>query len=163
MPMPNPRSHRTINSFKPVLKWSLWLFLLVLIAMALLFAGGKLYQNWDQDPDRGAIPMPTSALDRKSTRLNSSHVAISYAVFCLNTTHTPCSPLFPYTTLFRSMPMPNPRSHRTINSFKPVLKWSLWLFLLVLIAMALLFAGGKLYQNWDQDPDRGAIPMPTSA
>src|SRR5690625_5781553 len=24
-------------------------------------------------------------LDRKSTRLNSSHVAISYAVFCLNT------------------------------------------------------------------------------
>src|SRR5437660_4490139 len=34
-------------------------------------------------------------LDRKSTRLNSSHVAISYAVFCLKkktkqkTTHTP--------------------------------------------------------------------------
>src|SRR5690625_5482362 len=25
--------------------------------------------------------------DRKSTRLNSSHVAISYAVFCLNTKH----------------------------------------------------------------------------
>src|SRR5437870_6737714 len=25
----------------------------------------------------------TKALDRKSTRLNSSHVAISYAVFCL--------------------------------------------------------------------------------
>src|SRR5690625_6197737 len=25
---------------------------------------------------------PTSALDRKSTRLNSSHMAISYAVFC---------------------------------------------------------------------------------
>src|SRR5207253_7862511 len=33
----------------------------------------------------------TSPLDRKSTRLNSSHVAISYAVFCLkkktNVTH----------------------------------------------------------------------------
>src|SRR5690625_6668795 len=31
--------------------------------------------------------------DRKSTRLNSSHVAISYAVFCLKkkTTNTPCS------------------------------------------------------------------------
>src|SRR5690625_6560587 len=28
-------------------------------------------------------PMP-GRLDRKSTRLNSSHVAISYAVFCLN-------------------------------------------------------------------------------
>src|SRR5690625_6722085 len=28
-------------------------------------------------------PLGDSALDRKSTRLNSSHVAISYAVFCL--------------------------------------------------------------------------------
>src|SRR5690625_6683743 len=27
--------------------------------------------------------------DRKSTRLNSSHVAISYAVFCLNKNRTP--------------------------------------------------------------------------
>src|SRR5690625_6729545 len=32
--------------------------------------------------DNGAQPTDT-ALDRKSTRLNSSHVAISYAVFCL--------------------------------------------------------------------------------
>src|SRR5688500_6607234 len=37
--------------------------------------------------------------DRKSTRLNSSHLVISYAVFC----HRPPRPtLFPYTTLFRS-------------------------------------------------------------
>src|SRR5437870_219100 len=36
--------------------------------------------------------------DRKSSRLNSSHVAISYAVFC----SPPGTPLFPYTTLFRS-------------------------------------------------------------
>src|SRR5207253_2181020 len=63
------------------------------------------------------------AADRKSTRLNSSHVAISYAVFCLkkkkkNPRHPPplslalslllpppppSSPLFPYTTLFRSI------------------------------------------------------------
>src|SRR5690349_23145933 len=28
-------------------------------------------------------PEPMPALDRKSTRLNSSHVEISYAVFCL--------------------------------------------------------------------------------
>src|SRR5437660_7491650 len=28
-------------------------------------------------------PLPQQLLDRKSTRLNSSHVAISYAVFCL--------------------------------------------------------------------------------
>src|SRR5437667_12686142 len=34
-----------------------------------------------------ALPMPdvivTSVSDRKSTRLNSSHITISYAVFCL--------------------------------------------------------------------------------
>src|SRR5688572_29676226 len=40
-------------------------------------------------------------LDRKSTRLNSSHSQISYAVFCL-TRPLPGSTLFPYTTLFRS-------------------------------------------------------------
>src|SRR5437899_9160428 len=28
-------------------------------------------------------PRPTKYLDRKSTRLNSSHLGISYAVFCL--------------------------------------------------------------------------------
>src|SRR5690606_40831193 len=28
-------------------------------------------------------PMPEGEIDRKSTRLNSSHVKISYAVFCL--------------------------------------------------------------------------------
>src|SRR5437870_5965873 len=33
-------------------------------------------------PGRPASPRPATA-DRKSTRLNSSHVAISYAVFCL--------------------------------------------------------------------------------
>src|SRR5690625_6033543 len=31
----------------------------------------------------GHRPPPDSGPDRKSTRLNSSHVAISYAVFCL--------------------------------------------------------------------------------
>src|SRR5947207_1492188 len=40
-------------------------------------------------------------LDRKSTRLNSSHTVISYAVFCL-ILRPPRSTLFPYTTLFRS-------------------------------------------------------------
>src|SRR5207253_7457671 len=36
------------------------------------------------------ILLNRSALDRKSTRLNSSHVAISYAVFCLKKkTHNP--------------------------------------------------------------------------
>src|ERR1035441_4131578 len=40
-------------------------------------------------------------LDRKSTRLNSSHLGISYAVFS-RTRRPPRSTLFPYTTLFRS-------------------------------------------------------------
>src|SRR5262245_9366363 len=40
------------------------------------------------------------SLDRKSTRLNSSHLGISYAVFCFRL--PPRSTLFPYTTLFRS-------------------------------------------------------------
>src|ERR1039458_6591411 len=40
-------------------------------------------------------------VDRKSTRLNSSHLGISYAVFCL-IRRPPRSTLFPYTTLFRS-------------------------------------------------------------
>src|SRR5205814_10499578 len=32
---------------------------------------------------RGPLPMRKPKLDRKSTRLNSSHLGISYAVFCL--------------------------------------------------------------------------------
>src|SRR5947207_224127 len=43
-----------------------------------------------------------AARDRKSTRLNSSHTVISYAVFCL-IRRPPRSTLFPYTTLFRSL------------------------------------------------------------
>src|SRR5207253_8092141 len=31
----------------------------------------------------GQVNLGTTEIDRKSTRLNSSHVAISYAVFCL--------------------------------------------------------------------------------
>src|SRR5688572_6987134 len=45
----------------------------------------------------------SASKDRKSTRLNSSHSQISYAVFCLKTLRRPTrSTLFPYTTLFRS-------------------------------------------------------------
>src|SRR3712207_7516515 len=34
-------------------------------------------------PARSLIPIPPALSDRKSTRLNSSHANISYAVFCL--------------------------------------------------------------------------------
>src|SRR5690625_6804487 len=37
----------------------------------------------DPNPLAGPIADHIESLDRKSTRLNSSHVAISYAVFCL--------------------------------------------------------------------------------
>src|SRR5690606_39759806 len=36
-----------------------------------------------QGKKRGRKPLPEHLPDRKSTRLNSSHVKISYAVFCL--------------------------------------------------------------------------------
>src|SRR6266508_6352067 len=42
------------------------------------------YHNIAAHPDQVWIELPQRTLrDRKSTRLNSSHVAISYAVFCL--------------------------------------------------------------------------------
>src|SRR3712207_7775497 len=41
------------------------------------FAKGRVRQSLDVAADR------SSGLDRKSTRLNSSHANISYAVFCL--------------------------------------------------------------------------------
>src|SRR5699024_12291451 len=37
----------------------------------------------DAGPARPGPARPAGAADRKSTRLNSSHVSISYAVFCL--------------------------------------------------------------------------------
>src|SRR3712207_8664492 len=47
-------------------------------------------------PSLAAIHPPCtsylSARDRKSTRLNSSHANISYAVFCLKKTHHPTLP-----------------------------------------------------------------------
>src|SRR5699024_216164 len=55
----------------------------------------------------------TSERDRKSTRLNSSHVSISYAVFCLRTTHTTVdtqrsAPLLPPPGALPSHPEPPP-------------------------------------------------------
>src|SRR5207302_4896783 len=56
-------------------------------------AGRAIARAWDQGrltfPDQGELPYKIEVggllgkKDRKSTRLNSSHVKISYAVFCL--------------------------------------------------------------------------------
>src|SRR5699024_11456512 len=49
-------------------------------------AGQSIYVTWKQIPDNLTLHLHTSSpLDRKSTRLNSSHVSTSYAVFCLKT------------------------------------------------------------------------------
>src|SRR5699024_11869450 len=54
------------------------LFLMLLIAVpAAIFAVIK------RDTAVNPIFLSSSLIDRKSTRLNSSHVSISYAVFCL--------------------------------------------------------------------------------
>src|SRR3712207_7516209 len=41
------------------------------------------HQGCDEGAEKGLAPAPGVVQDRKSTRLNSSHANISYAVFCL--------------------------------------------------------------------------------
>src|SRR5690625_5744963 len=75
-----PVTRRRI-SFERYLKLATYLIVTVAIVPPLVYffvAGGArmLDRNSGQQ-------IETARLDRKSTRLNSSHVAISYAVFCL--------------------------------------------------------------------------------
>src|SRR5699024_12122593 len=51
--------------------------------LLLLQSVQHLYQSEQIRPDRFVSRQLHVELDRKSTRLNSSHVSISYAVFCL--------------------------------------------------------------------------------
>src|ERR1022692_2964515 len=46
-------------------------------------AAVKWLQRWRDAGSSTAMPRGGSTSDRKSTRLNSSHLVISYAVFCL--------------------------------------------------------------------------------
>src|SRR3712207_6957002 len=50
-----------------------------------VFEGEMLYNLKGEVPDDDdfVIPLGVAEVDRKSTRLNSSHANISYAVFCL--------------------------------------------------------------------------------
>src|SRR5438067_10000475 len=46
-------------------------------------SGPAAWHRIRSSPDPERRPRPTYERDRKSTRLNSSHVSTSYAVFCL--------------------------------------------------------------------------------
>src|ERR1039458_3373386 len=71
--------------------------LVLLLIFAVTYADGQT----KRESPRGPLVI-FFLVDRKSTRLNSSHLGISYAVFCL-IRRPPRSTLFPYTTLFRSL------------------------------------------------------------
>lgn len=59
------RGHFHLSSSKR--RWLIRLTALAIFAMAALFAGGKLYQHWDDDPDRGAIGITQSAFGETYT------------------------------------------------------------------------------------------------
>src|SRR5688500_19067865 len=48
---------------------------------------GKVTVNVEPLPEALSNPIEPPCRDRKSTRLNSSHLVISYGVFCLNKKH----------------------------------------------------------------------------
>src|SRR3712207_8495956 len=63
-----------------------------LVVLAWLPPGGvrlAFTLGWCVPVLRGALARPAGGLDRKSTRLNSSHANISYAVFCLKKKKNP--------------------------------------------------------------------------
>src|SRR5690625_5879862 len=56
-------------------------------------AGGGRFQPGERVTSLGAAPDTPHIEERKSTRLNSSHVAISYAVFSLNKNNSVIEPI----------------------------------------------------------------------
>src|SRR3712207_7944964 len=78
---------------------------------AITAAGKRAFSRWlAESPGRDAIRNPVAlrvafGQDRKSTRLNSSHANISYAVFCLKKKkQTKMYLLLPTSTHFISLP-----------------------------------------------------------
>src|SRR5258705_3240429 len=55
----------------------------IAVAGAALYFAGIVNSIILEHPGRGGVGVVVLAIDRKSTRLNSSHLGISYAVFCL--------------------------------------------------------------------------------
>src|SRR5437660_3222333 len=77
----------SISLFVDVRSFSSFFFLMIRRPpRSTLFPYTTLFRSQRAHPGDGTHPRSSpgwSRLDRKSTRLNSSHVAISYAVFCL--------------------------------------------------------------------------------
>src|SRR5699024_12179199 len=53
----------------------------VIVLVSVIYLG---LSTTEQKKQHASVEILEYRLDRKSTRLNSSHVSISYAVFCLN-------------------------------------------------------------------------------
>src|SRR5256885_12984408 len=53
-----------------------------------LFRSPPLDVRFKVEPTHRGVLLPAEGIDRKSTRLNSSHLVISYAVFCLKKKRT---------------------------------------------------------------------------
>src|SRR5436305_9913280 len=76
----------SLHDALPILVWGDWNRLTQLFAN-LLANGLKYNRSASPRVEVGAVAQSDEA-DRKSTRLNSSHVRISYAVFCLKKKNT---------------------------------------------------------------------------
>src|SRR5438874_8503057 len=76
--------------FRPLTRWSLFPY--TTLFRSLLTAGGLALAGLAVGRPSGAAPVVEIRMkrDRKSTRLNSSHVEISYAVFCLKKKKDDC-------------------------------------------------------------------------
>src|SRR2546430_11759563 len=62
-----------------------------LLPRDLLAVGAPRFVDEEEAPRRDVRARQEDRADRKSTRLNSSHSQISYAVFCLKKKNTHCS------------------------------------------------------------------------
>src|SRR5438477_9290713 len=60
-----------------------WDDFLLITGNPLLQSASGLLEIWSGGRTADYFPLTNTVLDRKSTRLNSSHMSISYAVFCL--------------------------------------------------------------------------------
>src|SRR5260221_6462833 len=72
------------TKFRTVRGWVIGMAVAVLVTLGLgLFAAGATSSSCQHDGGPVRTGSACGGTDRKSTRLNSSHTVISYAVFCL--------------------------------------------------------------------------------